>query len=62
MSESKFESAVFAARVHVKSGTFLSDQAVRDVCEEFLRLVAEQFEVGGIPRGPTLNEALKSNP
>lgn len=95
MSESKFESALFAARVHVKSGTFLSDGAVRDVCEELLRLAAErkvpdvlpcpacfletcaivgwnplehcpkhgaEEPEGGIPRGPTLNESLKSNP
>lgn len=44
-SETKLDRALFAARVHVAQGTLLSDAAVRDVCEELLRLVAERRSV-----------------
>lgn len=39
--ESKYSRAIFAAQLHVKSGTDLTAESAKLVCEELLRLAAK---------------------
>jgi hypothetical protein len=43
--ETQLERALFAARVHVRQGTLLSDDAVRDICA-VLVLAGPAYELG----------------